>query len=454
MKKIAKRSTFALLLAVVLLLGGAAFLTKYFISASDWVTFPGSPHVYRNGVLDVGTVTDRDGTVLLDGTEGRSFSEDAETRAAFLHLLGDREGYIYAPMLPAYADSMIGYSKVQGLYGRSDADVQVALSLSAKVQRTAVRAMNGARGTVGVYNYRTGELLCAVSTPTYDPENRPDVEADDTGRYTGVYLNRFFNLTYTPGSIFKLVTTAAALEKESDAESRTFTCDGKTIIGGQEVICAGHHGQIGLPEALARSCNVAFGELASDLGAGTLQSYAKKLGLCESVSCDGYETAAGSCDLSSADAGDTAWAGIGQYTVQVNALTFLRFLGMIAAGDEAAQPYLMARISAGEDVLYEAEKKSADCPLKPETCEKLRKMMRNNVEMIYGDGQFSGLHVCAKSGTAEHEGRTADAMFAGFVQDEQYPLAFVVFVEEGGAGSAAAAPIAAQVLAACKEVLS
>ena len=65
---------------------------------------------------------------------------------------------------------------------------------------------------------------------------------------------------------------------------------------------------------------------------------------------------------------------------------------------------------------------------------------------MYGDWQFGGLNVCAKSGTAEHEGETADAMFAGFCVDENCPLAFVVFVENGGAGSTVAAPMAAKVM--------
>ena len=83
----------------------------------------------------------------------------------------------------------------------------------------------------------------------------------------------------------------------------------------------------------------------------------------------------------------------------------------------------------------------------------LTKLMRNDVQTIYGDWQFGGLSVCAKSGTAEREGQTANAMFAGFVLDESCPVAFVVFVENGGAGSAVAAPMAAKVLGVCAQVL-
>ena len=445
MKKVSKRALFPLLLAIVLLIGCGVMVVRFFARGSDWVTFPGSPHVYTNGELRGLTVTDRSGTVL----QGEDASTDPTVRAAFLHLLGDRQGYIYAPMLPSFTDKLIGYDPVQGLYGQTEAASEIRLSLSAAAQTAALRAIEGRRGIVGVMNYRTGELLCAVTAPSYDPDNRPDVESDDSGRYDGIYVNRFFNLTYTPGSIFKLVTTAAALEALDDLENRSFTCEGETIIGGQKVICASKHGQISFADALAKSCNIAFGELAAELGSSRLQSAAKKLGLCESIRCDGLEAAAGRCDLSAADKGDTAWAGIGQYTVQVNALSFLRFMGMLAAGKEAAEPYLVQSVMRGDEAVYQAAQPLAGCPLSDRTLDTLRSLMRRNVQNIYGDEQFGGLNVCAKSGTAEHEGRTADAMFAGFVQDEKYPLAFVVFIEEGGAGSAVAAPIAAEVLRAC-----
>ena len=91
--------------------------------------------------------------------------------------------------------------------------------------------------------------------------------------------------------------------------------------------------------------------------------------------------------------------------------------------------------------------------LAEETAETLGEMMRGAVVNQYGAWQFGSLMVCAKSGTAERENGPADAMFAGFVQDEAYPLAFVVFAERGGSGSQTAAPIAAKVLAACKTML-
>ena len=454
MKKVSGRAIFPLILAIVLLAGTALLCVRYFAKADEWVTFSGSPHVYTGVNLDGGVVTDRDGALLLDSTDGRTYSADAVTRTATMHLLGDRYGYIQAPLLGSFADDMIGFDKINGLYGAEGTEANAALTLSAAAQTAAYQALGNYHGTVGVYNYKTGEILCAVTSPSYDPDNMPDVDADTSGAYDGVYVNRFFQAAYTPGSIFKIVTLAAAIETVPDWENLTFTCEGKTIIGGQEIICEGVHGTITLKQALAHSCNVAFGELAGKVGTKALMEYAEKLGLSESFECDGIPVKAGTVDLKDADAGDLAWAGIGQYTDQVNALTFMRAMGRIAGGGTGAEPYLMAKITRGEKTAYEAKTETSSRALTAETAAKLTEYLRNNVATMYGDGQFGGLNVCAKSGTAEHEGKTADAMFAGFCVDENCPLAFVVFVENGGSGSAVAAPIAAKVLQVCAAAIN
>lgn len=454
MKKVSGRAIFPLILAIVLLAGTVLLCVRYFVKADEWVTFSGSPHVYTGVNLDGGVVTDRDGTLLLDSTDGRTYSADAVTRTATMHLLGDRYGYIQAPLLGSFADDMIGFDKINGLYGAEGTEANAALTLSAAAQTAAYQALGNYHGTVGVYNYKTGEILCAVTSPSYDPDNMPDVDADTSGAYDGVYVNRFFQAAYTPGSIFKIVTLAAAIETVPDWENLTFTCEGKTIIGGQEIICEGVHGTITLKQALAHSCNVAFGELAGKVGTKALMEYAEKLGLSESFECDGIPVKAGTVDLKDADAGDLAWAGIGQYTDQVNALTFMRAMGRIAGGGTGAEPYLMAKITRGEKTAYEAKTETSSRALTAETAAKLTEYLRNNVATMYGDGQFGGLNVCAKSGTAEHEGKTADAMFAGFCVDENCPLAFVVFVENGGSGSAVAAPIAAKVLQVCAAAIN
>ena len=128
-------------------------------------------------------------------------------------------------------------------------------------------------------------------------------------------------------------------------------------------------------------------------------------------------------------------------------------MGVIAGGGDAAEPYLMQKISRAGQTVYEAKTETTGQLLSAATATTLGGMMRSAVVNQYGAWQFGALTVCAKSGTAERENGPADAMFAGFVQDEAYPLAFVVFAEQGGSGSQIAAPIAAKVLTACKTML-
>jgi len=453
MKKVSIRTYFALALAAVLTLGLAVFTVKYFVKAGDWVVFPGSPHVYSGLNLNCGVVTDRDGTELLDATDGRVYSQDEATRESTLHILGDRNGAISAPLLGNYADKLIGYDKVNGTYTLLGHTITAKLTISAAVQNAALKALEGRSGTVGVYNYKTGEILCAVSSPSYDPDNVPDIEHDTTGAYSGVYVNRFFNAVYTPGSIMKLLTSTAAIETIPDIYQQKFQCAGSSIIGGQKINCNGVHGTTDFSEALAHSCNCTFGAISVEVGAATLQRYAEKLGLTSSFSCDGYETAAGHYDLSKAEEGDVAWAGIGQYTDQVNAYAYMRFMGILGGGGEAAEPYLMQSIRNGVLTSYEAKTKTTGQLIEAETAKKMATMMHYNVVKMYGEDQFPPYYACAKSGTAELDGEKANAMFAGFLKDDTYPLAFVVFIENAGSGSAQAAPVASAVLSACIDAL-
>ena len=234
----------------------------------------------------------------------------------------------------------------------------------------------------------------------------------------------------------------------------TFTCTGSCEIGGETITCNGYHGTVTLAQALGHSCNVAFGQLAVQLGAETLEAYAEKFGITGSLTFDGLTTAAGSYDLEGAVDSQIAWSGIGQYTDLINACQYLTAMGAIANGGAAARPYLMQEVDGGLLTGYTARTELLDPMIGAEAAQSLAAMMHQAVLERYGAWQFPDLYVCAKSGTAElGPASTPHATFAGFVQDETYPLAFIVIVEHGGSGSAACAPIAGQVLHACVEVL-
>ena len=233
MKSIAKRTGFALVLACVLLFGVLTFAIRYFLYADRWVSFTGSPHVYTNGRLDTGKILDRSGTVLYSADSKQLYSDSAKIRKATLHLLGDRAGNIPPRLLRAYASKLFGYDKLNGTAAIETNGGELKLTVSAQVQAVALQAMNGREGAVGVYNYRTGEILCALSSPTFDPLDPPNLETDnEDGRWNGVYIYRFFHATYTPGSIFKITTLAAALDNDPSLAEETFVCEGSRIVNG------------------------------------------------------------------------------------------------------------------------------------------------------------------------------------------------------------------------------
>lgn len=452
MNRVASRAAVVILLAVLLIAGFGFFVAEYVMEAASWAVFPGSPHVYYAGNMGSGAVTDRDGILLLNMSGDRQYSSSEAIRKATLHWVGDQNGNISAPAVPHYSSQIVGFDLLNGLYSYGGAGGVAELTLSAKVQTVALEAMGSYKGTVAVYNYKTGELLCAVTTPTYDPIDPPDLNNDPEGRYEGVYMNRFTQSAYTPGSIFKIVTLAAALDTLEDAENMTFTCTGEHAYGVDRVTCESVHGTQSLKEAFCNSCNCAFAQIADLLGGQVLQKYADKLGVTQPVSFDGITTASGNYQAPTEPV-SLAWSAIGQHTDLVNPCSFMTFMGAIAGGGKGAVPYVVAEAGNGLSG-YTAKTAYTGRIMDKELAELLQSYMRNNVVNKYGDENFPGLTVCAKTGTAEKDGENAsNAMFAGFTLDEDYPLAFIVCVEEGGYGRTACVPIASKVLAACKEVM-
>ena len=454
MNRITKRTWIMGLFLFVLLGGLLFFLWEYATEAEDWVSFSGSPHLYNSSNIGCGTITDRNGNVLLDISQGRTYSENGNTRKSTLHWLGDRKGYISASTVSTYAASMVGYDRINGVYNASGEGGNARLTLSEKVQNAALEAMGNRKGTVGVYNYKTGEILCALTTPTYDPENVPDIANDTSGTYDGVYLNRFLQSAYVPGSIFKTVTLSAALDCVPGIEDMTFTCRGKIEYGTEAVTCEKAHGTQSLKQAFANSCNCAFAQIAEKVGKNNMVKYVKQFQVTQKLSFDGSTTVAGNYDISDTAPVSFAWSCIGQHTDLVNPARYMTFMGAIAGRGVAAEPYLMDIVTNGGDTTYEAKTKKTDRIMPESVADTVAAYMRNNVKTVYGDGNFGGLPVCAKSGTSQlGGGQKSNAMFAGFVDSEQYPLAFIVVVENGGYGSHTCVPIISKVLSACKTVL-
>lgn len=413
MKRIEHRSAIALLLATLLLAGMGAFLARLAQHGGDWASYTANRHIYQNGVLKNSTLTDRNGVVLAQMENGVvHYAEENDVRLASVHAVGDHRGYIDGA-LSAFADELSGHSFVHGTPGDG---ATVALSLDARLQSAAWDALAGRSGAVVVMNYKTGEILAMVSSPSYDPEGAPDMSID------GLFINRCTLGTFTPGSVFKLVTLIAAQENIPDLTERTFTCNQYLDLPGGTVVCISWHGLQTIEQALANSCNCAFGELALELGSETLVRTAQRLGVAGALTLDGAYTASGKIRTAEAGSSDEAWLGIGQYTDLVTPYAMARLCAAVANGGTAVTPTLKHGGTGGGAVLMSAE-----------TAAYVGECMSYDVAYGYGRDRFPGLDLCAKSGTAEVGDGTTHAWFVGYLRSGP-PVAFAVMLEHGGGG--------------------
>jgi len=272
-----------------------------------------------------------------------------------------------------------------------------------------------------------------VSSPTFDPNNPPTLVDDEEG----VYLNRALQAAYTPGSTFKIMTAAAAIDNISDIYNRAFSCTGSFKIGGDTVSCSSVHGDLNFEQGLRVSCNRVFSLLALELGADILYEYADMYGLSGRISVGGITTMSGNFDKAPPDTADLAWSGIGQYTNMVNPASMLRLVGAIANEGDAMELYLLKKSGIG------AVLPSSSTRLMSRSTATLL----GNILELQNRSNFPGLEIHAKSGTAQVGGDMAPhAWYVGYITNPDHPYAFVVIVENAGGGTANAAPIANRVL--------
>ena len=452
MNRIARRAYVLIILILVLAVGAMFFVGEYLSESGDWILFSGSPHLYKGNKVNVGVIADNTGGLLADLRDGRTYCENEQVRKSVLHWVGDRKGNVSVPFVEHYATELMGYDPINGIYTYGDTYGTLNLTLSAKVQAAVLEAMGDRVGTVAVYNYKTGELICAVTTPTFDPDNVPDIQGDTSGAYTGVYMNRFTQSKYIPGSIFKIVTLAAALETIPNIQEQRFTCNGTYIIQNGDITCERAHGNLSLKDAFSNSCNCAFAQIVEQMGSQKLERYVRLFGITEPVSFDGITTTTGNFNLTGATAEQIAWSGIGQHKDQINPCAFLRFVGAVAGGGVGVEPYVVSSVSVGDRETYTATTRKTERLISKQTADILREYLANNVETKYGAEKFPVSSVCAKSGTGEvGTGKIPNAMFTGFISDPQYPFAFIAAIEEGGYGSQTCIPILNEALKACIE---
>ncbi len=461
MKSTVKRSFVVLLLVLVFTLGLAYLAVNLGLNAENWATLRANTHLVNDGsFIGAGNVLDRTGVVLAETKNGeRVYNNSERIRRSTLHIVGDSEGYIASGVQTAYKRELIGYNLVTGIYTlkKYERGNDVTLTIDAMVSATALEALGSKKGTVAVFNYETGEIICSVSSPNFDIRYKPsaeEIEKNQNGKYEGLYLNRLIDGLYTPGSVFKIITAACALENITDIKSWEYECKGETFINGVRVSCPHKHGELDLEKAFAESCNCAFAELSKKLSPAQITQTAKSFGFGKEFAFGNTTTQASILNLNEASASDLAWASVGQYTTLVNPYHALTIAGAVANDGVVKLPYVVKSIASPSGRVVHETKAGEVTYTTPEISAELKRLMRSAVENNYGDWNFSGVTMCGKTGTAEvSESEKPHSWFLGFSQDENCPLAIVVVVENGGWGSAAALPVAADVIKAASKIV-
>ena len=454
MKRTLKRSTLILIFTIAFIAGIGFFTVELAFNARDWVAQPYNAHISGNGGLEeAGRILDRNGNVLAETVDGeRVYNSDSQVRAALLHTVGDNSLNISTAVQSKYRSLLTGYNLIWGLNMpqsmRSSRDI--TLTVDAGTCKTAYNQLQnlGKHGACVIYNYQTGEVICAVSTPGYDPQYPPKITEDNESEYDGVYLDNVLSSSYTPGSIFKLVTAVCAIENMPDALTHTHNCAGSEEIGGHDVTCSDNevHGEINLQQALEHSCNIYFADLAVELGSEKMNATAQKMGINMSFDIDDVDTAKGHYDASKADANQLGWSGVGQYDNKVNPMQMAIVCSAIANSGQGVNPTYIK--SGSDDILKEigiTGHKKYDL-INSGTAQTLDSIMP-----VYNIG---GLTVHAKTGTAEvNEDKAPNAWFVGYSTDSDCPLAFACIVEDAGFGNTYARPVVEAALAQAASVV-
>ncbi|MFE6889851.1 peptidoglycan D,D-transpeptidase FtsI family protein [Streptomyces sp. NPDC057694] len=355
--------------------------------------------------------------------------------------------------------------------GKKKAGGNVVTTLNAKAQKAAYDGLkNRGKGAAVAIEPSTGKILALASTPSYDPSSFAGNSNDDGGTFSKLdkdkdkpLLNRALRETYPPGSTFKLVTAAAALEsgKVTDIDAKTespvpFIMKGTTTPLKNEgnIPCE----NVSLRNALKVSCNSVFGKLGQDMGNKTMLDEAEKFGFNEQQFVPVRSNASNFDD----DMNDSqvALSSIGQYDTATTPLQMAMVASAIANDGKLMKPYMVDELKASNlDTIEKTEPEEMSRPLSEENAQKLQAMMETVVNEGTGtSAKIDGATVGGKTGTAQHGVDNSEKPYAWFVSyaktSSGTPVAVAVVVEDGAAnrddisGGGLAAPIAKSVMEA------
>ncbi len=366
-----------------------------------------------------------------------------------------------------------------GLIGETDPLIgsELQLTLDLDLQLIAERALAEKVGAIVAMDPRNGEILAMASSPSFDPNAFSSRISEEAWRSLTQHpdhpmQNRAIQNSYSPGSIFKLIMAVAGLEEGMLDGDPSVNCRGYAVYYGRIYRCASKtgHGPIKLEQAIAKSCNVFFYELGKKLGISRIARHAQAFGLGQPTGIDLPGERQGIMPSpewkmkargSAWYAGETISVSIGQGAVNTTPLQILRAVSAIATGGNLVTPHVLLAVDKNDGGSVEWPVKKI--PIAERNVHKIREGMWQSVNN-WGTGHNAavpGLDICGKTGTAQvigsDKGRDLGeeaedhSWFAGYANKDDPEIAVVVFIEHGGKGGVASAPIAKELFSAYLE---
>lgn len=339
----------------------------------------------------------------------------------------------------------------------------IRLTIDSTIQQVAEKAMrecmlvnSAASVQCIVMDVNTGAILALSMKPDYDPNEPP---RNDTAILNDLMRITAISDVYEPGSTFKMLTCAAALDSGHASLSDTFNCSGSIIVNGDRIRCwKNSHGHQDLAQTLANSCNPAYVQLALRMGSDTFYQYLHAFGLGKKTGVDLPGESEGILINSRyVKDVDLARIGFGQ-SVAVTPLQLITAACAVVNGGRLMQPYILKEVLDDQgNVIDRTAPKVVATPIREETSAIMRKLLENVVENGGGkNAAISGYRIGGKTGTAQvyKNGRVVSDVhigsFLGFAPADNPKVAVLVTVHEAivpvDYGSATAAPFARQIL--------
>ena len=414
-----------------------------------------------------GDITDRSGNLLATTAEdgSRQYTKNAAARRALSQTVGDTAGMSGTGIETFYSSTLLDIStslvdRLSELFNsKRHVGSSIQITVDGPLQAYIASVFpEGYRGAVCVTNYKTGEILAMVSMPSYDPyglNGHSDASVEDTA-----YLNRCLQGLYTPGSVFKIITLASALNNDTGVTGQAFSCSGEWTYEGGRIVCAGNtaHGTLNLKDAFKRSCNVTFGKLAYQLGLERLRATAEAFGFNENFKFGDFVIYNSAFPTAVNSMNGLVWAGIGQGEVLVTPLHMAMIAGTVANGGAMMKPLLIQRVTNTQGATTAiARSEVYRQVLDGQTAGIIADFMRQTVQSGTATrAAIKGLRVCGKTGSAEvsdNKEVETNAWFTGFIQDDEHPYAIAVVIEGGGAGARMPSELAAKALKKAVELV-